>query len=156
MPGESVRSLRQAAIVVGALGALVLSVPLSLVLSSEALFPALHPIGHTVQASAFDDAGRRLALPARLRPGAVAEVVVPGFAAAEPVVVRRSGSAETIATGRADQRGVFHYRFTVPALMSGAQAFTVLGSLDHPGRSGIGPQVAVFRFFVSADQAGDR
>lgn len=156
MPGESVRSLRHAALVVGALGALSLSVPMSLLLSSTGVFPALHPAGHSVQASAFDDAGRRLASPARLRPGAAAEVVAPNFAVNEPVVVRRSGSAEPIASGRADQHGVFRYRFTVPARMSGAQSLTVLGSLDRTGEFGSGPEVAVFRFVVSADQAGDR
>ena len=156
MSGESVRSLRSAAIVVGALGALLLSVPISLLASSHGLFPALRPSGHTVEASAFDDAGRRLARPARLRPGAVAEVVAPGFAAAEPVVVRRSGLDEPVATGRADQHGVFRYRFTVPAVMPGAQSLTVLGSLDRPRQSGVGPEVAVFRYFVSTDQAGDR
>jgi hypothetical protein len=155
MSGESVRSLRSATIVVGALGALLLSVPMSL-LGSKGLFPALRPAGHTVEASAFDDAGRRLARPARLRPGAVAEVVAPGFAADEPVVVRRSGSDDPIATGRADLHGFFRYRLTVPAVVSGEQSLTVLGSFDRPGRSGVGPEVAVFRFSVSADQAGDR
>jgi hypothetical protein len=156
MPGEPVRSLRHAAIVVAALGALSLLVPMSLLLSSNGLFPVLHPGSHTVDASAFDDTGRQLARPARLRPGAVAEVVAPGFAAAEPVVVRQSGSPEPVATGWADEHGVFRYRFTVPPLLSGAQSLTLLGSLDRPGQSGGGPETAVFRFFVSADQAGDR
>lgn len=155
MAGESVRSLRQAAIVVGVLGALLLSVPISL-LSSKGLFPALRPAGHTVDASAFDGAGRPVSRPARLRPGAVTEVVAPGFAADEPVVVRRSDSPETVATGRADRHGVFHYRFTIPAVISGTQSVTVVGSLDRPGRSGVGPEVAVFRYSVSAAEAGDR
>jgi hypothetical protein len=155
MSGESVRSLRHAAVVVGALGALSLSVPISL-LTSKGVFPTLHPGGHTVEASAFDDTGHRLARPARLRPGSVAEVVAPNFTAAEPVVVRSPGSGQIITTGRADQDGVFRFRFTVPARMSGAQSLTVVGSLDSPAAAGRGPDTAIFRFVVSADQARDR
>lgn len=155
MPGESVRSLRHAAVIVGALGALLLSVPISL-LTSKAVFPTLHPGGHTVEASAFDDAGHRLAHPARLRPGSVAEVVAPNFTAAESVVVRSSESGQTVTTGRAGKDGVFRFRFTVPAQLSGAHSLTMVGSVVTAGASGRGPEMAVFRFVVSADQAGDR
>ncbi|HEV2885447.1 MAG TPA: hypothetical protein VGX49_00930 [Jatrophihabitans sp.] len=152
MPRESVRSLRAAVLGVGALGALSLSVPASLWISPSRVFPALQPVGQTVQtATAFDANGRQLANPARLRPGSSTQIVVTGFSAQEPVLLRRPGDARTVSGGRADQQGVFRYRFTAPATTSGVQSLTVIGSLDQ---AGLPPSRAVFRFVVSADQAG--
>lgn len=92
MPRDSARSLRAAVVAVGALGALSLSVPASLWMAPGGVFPVLHPVAHTVQASGFDSAGRQLASPARLRPGSSTEIVVTGFAAAEPVLLRHSAA----------------------------------------------------------------
>lgn len=158
MPGESARSLRKGALAVGVLGALSLSVPASLWLSPKGVFPTLHPVGHTVQARLLDGGGRVLASPARLRPGSVTEIVVTGFDPDEPILLRSSaGASPTFPGGRADQHGVFRYRLTVPASMSGAHSLTVIGGFDQTG-----PQpdslarTAVFRFVVNPDQAGNR
>ncbi|HEX8094365.1 hypothetical protein [Jatrophihabitans sp.] len=157
MSGESARSLRNAALSVGALGALSLSVPMSLWLSPSGVFPVLRPVGHTVQARALDGEGRLLDRPARLRPGSSTEVEVTGFNPDEPILLRSSAGAPAVSGGRADQDGVFHYRLTVPTSMSGAHSLTVIGSLDQAGwQPGSVPRTAVFRFVVSADQAGDR
>jgi hypothetical protein len=157
MPREQARSLRHAVIAVGALGALSLSVPVSLWLDPDGIFPAHRPADHAVQTRIFDGDGRPLSGQVRLRPGSSTEIVVTGFSAAEPILLRRSGSAATFPGGRADQHGVFHYRFTVPASMSGAQSLTVIGSIDQAGSaSGNQARTTVFRFVVSAEQAGDR
>ena len=157
MSGESVRSLRKAVISVGTLGALSLAVPASLLLPPGTLFPVLQPVGQPVQARMFDDGGRPLDSPARLRPGSSTELVVTGFNPDQPILLRRSGSAATSSGGRADQHGVFHYRLRVPVSMSGTQSLTVIGNLDRAGRQPDGsPRTAVFQFVVSADQAGER
>jgi hypothetical protein len=157
MPGESARSLRKATLAVGTLGALSLSVPASLWLSPSGVFPALRPVGHTVQARALDGNGGLVGSPARLRPGSSTEIVVTGFDQDEPILLRSSATEPTFPGGRADQDGVFRYRLRVPASMSGAHALTVIGSLEQAGhRSDSLPRTAVFRFVVSADQAGDR
>jgi hypothetical protein len=157
MSGESARSLRTAVLAVGALGALSLSVPLSLWLSPSGLFPVLHPVGRTVQASLFDEAGRLLDSPARLRPGSRTEMVVTGFDPNEPILLRSSESTAPVSAGRADQHGVFRYHLTVPASMSGAHSLTVIGGPSQAGRQPDSvPWTAVFRFVVSADQAGNR
>lgn len=154
MPRESARSLRAAVIAVGVLGAVSLSVPAALWMSPE-VFPALRPVAHSLPASAFDSDGRQLGSPTRLRPGSSTDLVVTGFSAAEPIQLRHSASAATISGGRADEHGVFRYRFTVPATMSGAHSLTVLGSLEQAGRQpGSQPRAAVFHFVVSVDQAG--
>jgi hypothetical protein len=153
MPGEPVRSLRKTALAVGTLGALSLSVPASLLLSPSGVFPALRPVGSTVQARLLDGGGRLLASPARLRPGSTTEIEVAGFEPDEPILLRSAPGAPAFAGGRADQDGVFHYRLTVPATMSGAHSLTVIGGL-HP--AGALPRTAVLRFVVNADQAGDR
>ena len=155
MSGESARSLRNAALAVGALGALSLSVPASLWLSPSGVFPVLRPVGHTVQARVLDGEGRLLDGPARLRPGSSTEIVVTGFDPDEPILLRSSAAAPPFPGGRADQGGVFRYRLAVPASMSGAHSLTVIGGLDQAGRQPDSlPRTAVFRFMVSADQAG--
>jgi hypothetical protein len=155
MPGESARSLRKAALAVGTLGALSLSVPVSLWLSPSGVFPALRPVAHTVQARVLDGGGRRLDSPARLRPGSTTEIEVTGFSPHEPILLRTSAGAPSFSGGRADQDGVFRYRLTVPASMSGAHALTVLGTPDPAVRQpGSLSQAVVFRFVVSADQTG--
>ncbi len=156
MPREPVRSLRHAVLAVAGLGALSLTVPACLWLTSEATAGG-QVRDRGSQADGYDDAGHRLARPAQLRPGASVEVVADGFAAAEPVVLGRAGSAEVLASGRADDDGVFRYRYTVPRL-AGAQSLTVLGTVDAAGGSaaGRGPKVAVFRFVVSPDRAAGR
>lgn len=154
MSGESARSLRKAAIAVGALGALSLAVPASLWLSPTGVFPVLQPVGHTVQARALDSAGGQLDSPARLRPGSSTEIVVSGFDPDEPILLRRSAGASAVPGGRADEHGVFHYRLRVPASMSGAQSLTVIGTSDDSRL--VGERAAVFRYVVSADQAGNR
>ena len=155
MPRDSARSLRAAVVAVGALGALSLSVPASLWMAPGGVFPVLRPVDHSVQTPGLDGEGRQLASPARLRPGSSTEIVVTGFSAAEPVLLRHSASAATFPGGRADGHGVFRYRLTVQATMSGAQSLTVLGSPDRAGRQpGSSPRVAVFQFVVTADQAG--
>jgi hypothetical protein len=157
MPGESARSLRKGALAVCALGALSLSVPASLWLSPSGVFPTLRPVDHTVEAHVLDDEGRLLHGPARLRPGSSTEIVVSGFSPHEPILLRSAAAAPAFSGGRADQDGVFHYRLTVPASMSGAHSLTVIGSRDQAARQPDGlPRTAVFRFVVSADQAGDR
>lgn len=154
MPRESARSLRAAVIAVGALGAVSLSVPAALWMSPE-VFPTLRPVAHNVPASVVDSEGRQLGSPTRLRPGSSTVLVVTGFSAAEPIQLRHSTSAATFDGGRADEHGVFRYRFTAPATMSGAHSLTVLGSPDRAGRQpGSPPRTAVFQFVVSADQAG--
>jgi hypothetical protein len=147
MPGESARSLRAAVLGVGALGLLLLSVPASLLASTGSVFPALHPVAQDLPVVAFDASGRLLASPARLRPGASAELVVSGFGAGEPVRLRRSAANGTVWTGRADRHGTVHYRFTVPATPPGAQSLTVVGSV---GQGGLPPRRAVFSYLVSA------
>ena len=155
MPPDSARSLRAAVVAVGALGALSLSVPASLWMAPGGVFPVLRPADHSVQARGFDGEGRQLASPARLRPGSSTEIMVIGFQADEPVLLRLSTSAATFPGGRADERGVFRYRFMAPTTMSGAQSLTVLGSLDQAGRqSGRSPRAAVFEFVITVDQAG--
>jgi hypothetical protein len=147
-------------VAVGVLGAMSLSVPASLWMSSGAVYPVRQPIGQSLQARGFDGEGRQLASPARLRPGSSTEVVVTGFSAAEPVMLRQPGSAAAVSGGRADSHGVFRYRLTVPvtvpASMSGAQSLTVLGTTAKASRQagGNSPPAAVFRFVVSVDQAG--
>lgn len=150
MPRESARSLRAGVLGVGALGALLLSVPASLWLGSGSVYPVLRPVESSAPAVAFDADGRLLSSPARLRPGSSAIVVASGFRAGEPVRVRRSAGADSVAGSRADQHGVVHYRFTVPA-GSGVQSLAVIGSLDQ---AGLPPHRSVFRFVVSSDQAG--
>ncbi len=155
MPRDSARSLRAAVIAVAALGAVSLSVPASLWLTPGGVFPGPRPADHSVQVRGFDGEGRQLASPARLRPGSSTEIVVTGFSAAEPVLLRHSTSAASFPGGRADEHGVFRYRLTVPTTMSGAHSLTVLGSLDQAGRQpGSSPRSAVFQFVVSPDQAG--
>jgi len=157
MSGESARSLRKAALSVGTLGALSLAVPASLWLSPSGAFPQLRPVGHTVQAHVHDGEGGLLDDPARLRPGSSTEIEVTGFNPDEPILLRTSSGAPAFSAGRADRDGVFHYLYTVPASMSGAHALTVIGSLDQAGwQPGSVPRTAVFRFVVSADQAGDQ
>ena len=155
MPRDSARSLRAAVIAVAALGALSLSVPASLWMTPGGTFSGLQPVHSVVQAHGFDGEGRQLASPARLRPGSSIEVVVTGFSPAELILLRRSASAATFSGGRADRQGVFRYRLTVPATMSGAQALTVIGSLSGAGgQPGSSSPTAVFRYVVGADQAG--
>ncbi len=155
MPRDSARSLRAAVVAVGALGAVSLSVPAALWMTPGGMFPGLQPVGHSVQARGFDGEGRQLASPARLRPGSSTEIVVTGLGAAEPVLLRLSTRAGAVPGGRADEHGVFRYRLTVPATMSGAQSLTVLGKPDQAEGQQDDPQrVAVFHFFVSVDQAG--
>lgn len=149
MPRQSARSLRTGVLGVGALGALLLSVPASLWMGSGAVYPVLRPVQSTASAVVVSADGRLLTSPARLRAGSAAEVVATGFVAGEQVRVRRPASGSA-AVSRADQRGVVHYRFTVPAA-SGMQTLTVLGSLDQ---AGLPPRRAEFRFVVSSDQAG--
>jgi hypothetical protein len=157
MSGESARSLRKAVISVGTLGALSLSVPASLWLSPGSLFPVLQPVSQTVQASMFDDAGRLLDRPVRLRPGSRIQIVVTGLTPDEPILLRGPTSAGTVSGGRADPQGIFRYRLAVPASMSGAHSLTVIGSLDQASRQPDGStRTAVLRFVVSADQAGTR
>jgi hypothetical protein len=157
MPGESARSLRKATLAVGTLGALSLSVPAFLWLSPSGVFPVLRPVGHTVQARVLDGGGRLVGSPARLRPGSATEILVTGFTPGEPILLRSAAVAPTFPGGWADQDGVFHYRLTVPASMSGAHSLTVIGNLDRAGRQLDSLlRTAVFRFVVSADQAGDR
>ncbi|HEY0168724.1 MAG TPA: hypothetical protein VGB75_16890 [Jatrophihabitans sp.] len=142
-------------IAVGALGALSLSVPASLWMAPGGTLPGLRPVHSVVQAQGFDGEGRQLASPARLRPGSSIEIVVTGFSPAEPILLRRSASAAAFSGGRADRQGVFRYRLTVPAAMSGAQALTVIGSPGRAGgQPGSSPPTAVFQYVVSADQAG--
>jgi hypothetical protein len=153
MPRENARSLRAGVLGVGALGALLLSVPASLWMDTGAVYPVLRPVGSSAPAVAFSADGRLLTSPARLRPGSSAEVVASGFTAGEQVRVRRSaaaGATSAIAGGRADERGVVHYRFSVTAA-SGMQSVTVIGSVTQ---AGLLPRRAVFRFVVSTDQAG--
>lgn len=155
MSGESARSLRKAVISVGALGALSLTVPASLWLSPSGVFPVLEPVGHTVHARLHGGGGAALDRPARLRPGSSTEIVVTGFEPNEPVELRSSPDGAPFSGGRADYQGVFHYRLTVPASMSGAHTLTVIGAGDDsrplPGWAG----AAVFRYVVSAGRAGD-
>jgi hypothetical protein len=139
------------------MGALSLSVPASLWLSPSGVFPTLHPVGHTVQARLLDGGGRVLDSPARLRPGSITEIVVTGFDPEEPILLRSSAGAPTFPGGRADQDGVFRYRLTVPASMSGAHSLTVIGGLDQAGlQAATLPRTAVFQYVVNPDQAGDR
>ncbi|HST46931.1 hypothetical protein [Jatrophihabitans sp.] len=147
MPGESARSLRAATLGVAALGLLLLSVPASLLAGSGSVFPTLRPVAQDLPVVAFDATGRLLASPARLRPGASADLVVSGFGAGEPVRLRRSADGGTVWTGRADRHGLVRYRFTVPASSSGSQSLTVLGSIGH---GGLPPHRAVFAYLVSA------
>ncbi|MEO6501514.1 MAG: hypothetical protein ABIQ09_06335 [Jatrophihabitantaceae bacterium] len=155
MPRDSARSLRAAVVAVAALGAVSLSVPASLWLAPSGVFPELRTAQHGVQARGFDGEGRQLSSPAWLRPGSSVEIVVTGFSAAEPILLRRSASSATVPGGRADEHGVFRYRLTVPATMSGTHSLTVLGSLDQAGRQpGSSSRAAVFQFVVSPDQAG--
>jgi hypothetical protein len=158
VPRESARSLRPAVLAVAAFGALCLSVPGSLLLDSDGIFPALRPVDRGVHAQVLDDEGRQLSGPVHLRPGSSTRILVSGFAAAEPILLRRSGSTVTFAGGQADQHGVFSYRFTVPPSMSGAQSLTVIGSLDQSGSpaTGHGRHTAVIHFVVSAERAGQR
>ncbi|MDQ1744300.1 MAG: hypothetical protein QOE23_2639 [Pseudonocardiales bacterium] len=148
MPRESARSLRAGVLGVGALGALLLSVPASLWLGSGSVYPVLRPVDSSAPAVAFDADGRLLTSPARLRSGSSAVVVASGFRAGEVIRVRRS-AAEGVVGSRADQHGVVRYRFTVPATPR-TQSLAVIGSLDQAGL----PHRAVFRFVVSSDQAG--
>jgi hypothetical protein len=121
------------------------------------VYPALHPVGHTVQARLLDGGGRVLASPARLRPGSTTEIVVTGFQPGEPILLRSSAGTPAFPGGRADPDGVFHYRLTVPKSMSGAHTLTMIGGLDRSGWQPASlPPTAVFRFVVSPDQAGDR
>ncbi|HEX8081510.1 MAG TPA: hypothetical protein VF557_14965 [Jatrophihabitans sp.] len=155
MPRDSARSLRAAVVAVGALGALSLSVPASLWMAPGGVFPVLRPVDHSVQLRGLDGGGRQLSSPARLRPGSSTEIVVTGFSAAEPVLLRHSTGASAVPGGRADEHGVFRYRLTVPMTMSGTQSLTVLGSPDRAGRQlGNSPRAVVFQFVVSVDQAG--
>jgi hypothetical protein len=149
MPRESVRSLRAGVLGVGALGALLLSVPVSLWMGSGTVYPVLRPVQSNASAVAFSADGRLLTSPARLGAGSSAEVVATGFAAGEQVRVRRPGPGAA-AVSRADEHGVVRYRFTVTAA-SGVQSLTVVGSLDQ---AGLPPRRAVFRYVVSSDQAG--
>lgn len=149
MPRESARSLRAGVLGVGALGALLLSVPASLWMGSGSVYPVLRPAQSSAAAVAFSADGQLLTSPARLRAGSSAEVVATGFAANEQVRVRRSASGD-VAGSRADRHGVVRYRFTVTAA-AGVQSVTVIGSLDQ---AGLPPRRAVFRFAVSSDQAG--
>jgi|GEM_PF-3444439 len=147
MPGESARSLRAATLGVGALGLLLLSVPASLLVGTGTVFPTLQPVAQDLPVVAFDGTGRLLASPARLRPGSSTDLVVSGFAAGEPVRLRRSGG--TVWSGRADRHGLVRYRFTAPTIVtaSGQQSVTVVGTLS---RSGLPPRRAVFSYLVSA------
>jgi hypothetical protein len=155
MSGESARSLRTAVLAVGALGASSLAVPALLWLSPTGLFPVPHPVGHTVQARVFDESGRLLDSPARLRPGSRTELVLTGFQPDEPILLRSSENAAPVSGGRADQHGVFRYHVTVPASMSGAHSLAVIGGPFRAGSQPDGmPQTVVFRFVVSTDQAG--
>ena len=149
MPRESARSLRAGVLGVGALGALLLSVPASLWMGSGSVYPVLRPVQSSAAAVAFNADGRLLTSPARLRAGSAAEVVATGFTAGEQVRVRRPASGSTTIS-RADQHGVVRYRFTVPGA-SGMQSLTVIGSVDQ---AGLPPRRAVFQFVVSSDQAG--
>jgi hypothetical protein len=150
MSGESARSLRRAVVSVGALGALALSVPASLWLPPGRLFPTLQPVAQVVAAQLLDDHGHPLDSPARLRPGSGATVVVTGFAPNEQVLLRGSESARAQAGGQADPHGIFRYRLTVPASMSGPHQLTVIGA----GRPAGGQRTTVFHYVVSSDQAG--
>lgn len=154
MSGEPARSLRKAAIGVGALGALSLAVPASLWLTPNGMFPALQPVGHTVQAR--DGASGPLDSPARLRPGTSTEIVVTGFTPDEAILLRTSERGAAFPAGRADEHGIFRYRLKVPASMSGAHSLTVLGASADSRRSAGWEGAAVFRYVVSADQAGNR
>jgi hypothetical protein len=155
MSGNSARSLRHAVTSVGVWGALCLSVPASLWLSPTRLFPTLQPVSQFIQVRAVDDHGRPLDGPARLRPGAAATIVATGFEPGEPILLRSWGAPAARPAGRADEHGVFRYRLTAPASMSGARLVTVIG-----GGSGMPSEgherAAVFRFVISADQAGSR
>jgi hypothetical protein len=130
------------------MGLLLLSVPASLA-GSGAVFPTLHPIAQDLAVVAFDGTGRLLASPARLRPGAGADLVVSGFSPGEAVRLRRSAGG-TVWTGRADRHGTVRYRFTVPTAPLGAQSLTVVGSIEQ---NGLPPRHAVFSYLVSADRA---
>lgn len=155
MPRDSARSLRAAVVAVGALGALSLAVPASLWMAPDGVSPVMRSVDHSVQVGGFDGEGRQLVSPARLRPGSSTQIVVNGFGAAEPVLLRHSASSDTFPGGRADEHGVFRYRFTVPATLSGAQSLTVLSTLDQNGRQpGSSPRTAVFQYVVTVDQAG--
>jgi len=146
MPRESVRSLRAAALGVGALGLLSLSVPASLA-GAGTVFPALHPVAQDLPVVAFDATGRRLANPAQVRAGSGVDLVVGGFTAGEPVRLRRSNGS-VVWSGQADRHGTVRYRFTVPAGssgQSGPQSVTVVGSV---GQAGLPPRRAVFSYLV--------
>lgn len=154
MSGEPARSLRKAAVAVAALGALSLAVPASLWLTPNGVFPTLQPVGHTVQAR--DNASGPLDSPARLRPGSSTEIVVTGFTPNEPILLRSSEGAAALPAGRADEHGVFRYRLRVPASQSGAHSLTVIGAGADSRLSADREGAAVFRYVVSADQAGNR
>jgi hypothetical protein len=104
----------------------------------------------------LDDQGRPLDSPARLRPGSSTTIVVTGFDPGEPILLRSSGAAAARPGGRADQHGVFRYRLTVPASMSGAQLLTLIGGAGSGLTASGHERAAVVRYVVSADQAGNR
>ncbi|MBV9822010.1 MAG: hypothetical protein JO144_07155 [Actinobacteria bacterium] len=150
MPRDSARSLRAATLGVGALGLLLLSVPASLLAGSGSMFPALRPVAQDLPVVASDAAGRPLASPALLRPGAVAYLVVGGWGAGEPVRLRRAGGSGALWTGRADGRGIVRARFAVPAAAPGLRSVTLVGSVSQAGAP---PRRAVFSYLELADAA---
>lgn len=128
MARDSIRSVRRGAVAVAFLGLLSLAVPVALLADDERAHGGPR-LAYADQRAAGYEAGRQqpaaTIADSRAR---VIDVVVPGFAAYESVLLQLSDSGATFDHGQADGRGVVHYRFTVPPLAGGTHVLSVVGS----------------------------